>query len=138
MAVNRGAFKKIPIYQTFLTGGDTQLILYLKNNGLICDKLDQQYRLMLSRLPGYPFPVIQFTYNTCDLNVFHLNHGSLTNRHYQDVKANVITFMDSNNIKRFDDFIYTRDDGIFEINHVFKDAFNDLLIKYFDSRDEDS
>jgi hypothetical protein len=140
LAVNKKEFHRIPAYETFMIGGDTQLTLYLKNKGIITTKQNEDSKLMLEFIPNITFPLqqIQFTYDSCNLNVFHLNHGAIVNRKFWDVKLNVLKYFKENNIQKFDDFLYIRPDGIYELNPKFKEGFNKLSKSYFDNRDEDN
>ena len=140
LAVNKKEFHRIPVYETFITGGDTQLILYLKNKGIITPKQIVDYKIFLNFIPNTTFPLkqIEFTYDSCNLNIFHLNHGTIVNRKYIDVKLNVLNYFKDNNIEKFDDFLYIRPDGIYELKTKFKEGFNKLLKSYFDNRDEDN
>ena len=45
LAVNRKEFHRIPVYETFIIGGDTQVILYLKNKGIITTKQIVDYKI---------------------------------------------------------------------------------------------
>ena len=138
LAVNRNIFHNIPVYETFMIGGDTQVILYLKSKGNISSQTNKRYKLITDFLnDSKPLPIIEFTYDSCNLNIFHLNHGSRTNRNYYNIKLILHDFLKNNNLNILSDLLYRREDNILELNSKFKENMNSLLIKYFNNRDED-
>jgi len=139
LAVNRNIFKSIPVYETFITGGDTQIILYLKNNGNITDKQIDNYNMFFKYIPNAIYPIlnIKYTYDSCNLNIYHLSHGTITNRKYHNIKLQVLDYFKNNNIKNIFDFLYRRADNILEINSNLLESANAMLLQYFISRHED-
>ena len=137
VAVNRNVFHTIKIYNTFMIGGDTQLVLYLKHKGDIPLQIIKNTRQIINYLPNYPINKITYTYDSCNLNIFHLNHGTHQNRNYWDIIKQLLEFFNKKDIKCFDDFLYIREDGIFEIKENLRDETNKFMKNYFDYRLED-
>ena len=139
LAFKRNIFKEIPAYETFIIGGDTQTILYLKTQGDISETQIKKYRLFIKYTPDaiYPFKKKIYTYDSSNLLVYHFNHGSIINRKYHNIKLEMFGYFANNNITCGSDFLFRREDGILEIKEVFKDSLNKLLYNYFSNRDED-
>ena len=139
VAFNRNIFHKIPVYESFITGGDTQLVMYLKTNGNISHEQINKYKMFINYIPDAIYPIEKhiFSYNSCDLDIYHLNHGSLVNRKYHDIKSLIFEYFEKHNINEISDFLYRREDGILEILDKYRPSANDILINYFIKRDED-
>ena len=77
-------------------------------------------------------------YDSCDLNIYHLNHGRIINRQYTSflqILDNLLTQLNHPNI----DTIYTRrDDNILEWSPKYITRFNTIMLKYFNKRYDDS
>lgn len=139
LAFKRNIFREIPVYETFITGGDTQVILYLKTKGNISETQIKNYKMFINYIPDaiYPLKKIEYTYDSSNLLVYHLNHGTIINRKYHDIKLEIYQYMSNNNITCTSDFLFRREDGILEIKEGFKDSLNNLLYTYFSNRNED-
>jgi hypothetical protein len=139
LAFKRNVFKEIPVYETFITGGDTQVILYLKTNGDISESQIRNYKMFLNYIPDvkYPLNKIKYNYDSSNLFVYHLNHGSITERKYHDIKLQMFDYFTRNNINCVSDFLFRREDGILEIKDIYKQSLNKLLYDYFYIRNED-
>ncbi len=83
------------------------------------------------------FLLTEVSYGSCDLNVYHLNHGPLVNRQYDNIHNSILTVFAQNNIKKIDDIMRRRDDGILEYKPAFLDIMNTVLINYFRKRNDD-
>ena len=77
-------------------------------------------------------------YDSCDLNIYHLNHGPLVNRQYTNINFVLNSTFVKYNIKSIDDVVIRRDDGILEYNKKYIDLFNNLMLEYFKIRDDDA
>jgi hypothetical protein len=139
LAFKRNVFKEIPVYETFFIGGDTQLILYLKSNGDINHKDVVESNFFYNYIPDatYPLKKIEYKYDSSNLFIYHLNHGSIIKRNYYNIKNLMYQYLLENNITCASDFLFKREDDILEIKDVFKDSLNKFLYDYFSNRDED-
>ena len=140
LAVNRNIFKSIPVYETFITGGDTQLIMYLKHKGQVPRTSIVNYNIFYDYIPNATYPLlnIKYTYDSCNLNIYHLNHGTISKRKYRDIKLCMFDYFKQNKINNISDFLYRREDNILEINPSLLTSANKMLLSYYIGRDEDN
>ncbi len=78
------------------------------------------------------------SYDSCDLNIYHLNHGPLVNRQYANINYNISLVFSKNNIDSIEKVLVRRDDGILEYHKKHHELFNSVMISYFKLRDDDS
>ena len=75
---------------------------------------------------------------SCDLNIYHLNHGMLAKRHYSDLRQAWLDVFSRLHITSIDDVQIRREDGILEWKPEFRTEFNSRMLAYFKSRGDDS
>ena len=76
-------------------------------------------------------------YDSCDLNVYHLNHGPLINRQYNSINYILNSTFIKNGFKKIDDVLCRRDDGILQYKPEYLSLFNSILFSYFKIRNDD-
>lgn len=76
-------------------------------------------------------------YASCDLNVYHLNHGPLMNRQYSSINKMIFDIFIEHDIKTMDEIFIRRDDNILEWNLKYLKIFNDMMFEYFVNRNDD-
>ncbi len=77
-------------------------------------------------------------YDSCNLNIYHLNHGPLVNRQYANINNILSVVFLKNNIESIDAVLVRRKDGILEYHEKYAELFNYILLTYFKTRDDDS
>jgi len=77
------------------------------------------------------------SYDSCDLNVYHLNHGPLVNRQYVNINYNIDLVFQKNNIDSIETLMIRREDGILEYHEKYIELFNSVMLAYFKIRDDD-
>ena len=83
---------------------------------------------------SYNKPVI---YESCDLHVYHLNHGPLANRQYANINYIMKEVFLNQNIRCIDAVLVRRKDGILEYHKKHIGLFNSVMLNYFKIRDDD-
>lgn len=78
------------------------------------------------------------SYDSCDLNVYHMNHGPLVNRQYANINLTISTVFSKNNIDSIETIMNRREDGILEFHEKYAELFNSVMLTYFKTRDDDS
>lgn len=76
-------------------------------------------------------------YNSCNLNIYHLNHGPLVNRQYTNINHVLNFVFIKHNIDSIDAILVRRDDGILEYHEKYAELFNFVMLTYFKTRDDD-
>lgn len=77
-------------------------------------------------------------YDSCDLNVYHLNHGALVNRQYSNIHATIYNAFLKYKITDYSEILIRRDDSIIEYTPKYLTIFNDIMLTYFKQRDDDT
>lgn len=139
LAFKRNVFREIPVYETAFIGGDTQLILYLKSAGDVNHNDIINANFFYNYIPDaiYPLKQIKYSYDSSNLLMYHLNHGSIIDRKYYNIKQELHRYFANNNIKCASDYLFRREDGILEIKEIFKDSLNKFMYDYYSNRNED-
>lgn len=78
------------------------------------------------------------SYDSCDLNVYHLNHGPLVKRQYVNINYNIDLVFSKKNIESIETVMIRRKDGILEYHEKYIELFNSIMLTYFKIRDDDS
>ena len=76
-------------------------------------------------------------YGSCDLNVYHLNHGPLINRQYNSINYILNLTFNQNGFKKIDDVLSRREDGILQYKPEYLPLMNSVLLSYFKVRNDD-
>ena len=76
-------------------------------------------------------------YDSCELNVYHLNHGPLANRQYANIIVLINEIFVKNNIKTIDEIFLRREDNILEFHPRHLIVLNEFMLAYFKRRDDD-
>ena len=77
------------------------------------------------------------TYDSCDLNIYHLYHGPLQNRQYMSIHKIINDTFKNLNINKMDDILIRRSDNIIEWNPDYRDTFNTIMLNYFTIKNDD-
>jgi len=75
-------------------------------------------------------------FSSCDLNIYHLYHGSLGNRQYVSIHDVVSNYLSRRNIKLID-MVERREDNLLEWKPKFKNDMNIMMLNYFTLRKDD-
>jgi len=106
-------------------GGDTVLYTLLKHT-------DTKYN-MFYNLEAIP----KTTYDSCNLIVYHLNHGVMKNRKYVNVIDETKKKLTKFKLTDASDLVLRREDSILEWKPDYKTEMNTFMKTYFDERHED-
>lgn len=79
----------------------------------------------------------EVTHASCNLNIYHLNHGPIANRQYTSIHTTLLELFKKLNIKNVDDVLMRRDDNILEWIPEYIDTFNEFMMDYFVKRNDD-
>jgi hypothetical protein len=77
-----------------------------------------------------------YEYDSCPLNIYHLYHGSLSNRQYVSIHDVVGRCLKLNN-KCLLDLVYRREDNLLVWNPKYKKDMNIIMLNYFKLRKDD-
>ena len=80
---------------------------------------------------------VNVPYGSCDLIVHHLNHGPLINRQYNNINQILNSTFAQNGLKKIDDVLCRRDDGILQYKPEYLPLFNHIMLTYFKIRNDD-
>jgi hypothetical protein len=72
-----------------------------------------------------------------DQSVYHLWHGALKNRRYNNRYQEFKRTYVENAVVEMDELFSVNADGLYEFNIAIRDKMNEVIFKYFESRDED-
>ena len=81
--------------------------------------------------------IVDVPYGSCNLKIYHLNHGPLINRQYNSINYILNSTFIKNGFKKIDDVLCRRDDGILEYKPEYLSLFNSILFSYFKIRNDD-
>lgn len=76
-------------------------------------------------------------YDSCELNIYHLNHGLLLNRQYNSRNKILYDTIRKLNIKTIDEVFVRRTDNILEYHPKYLKLFNTIMVDYFKTRNDD-
>ena len=76
-------------------------------------------------------------YDSCDLNIYHLNHGLMINRQYNSINMIICDLIIKLNIRTIDEILVRRVDNILEYNPKYLTLFNSTMLNYFKKRNDD-
>ena len=107
-------------------GGDTLLHYIIKKNNTNSS--------MIYKTEGISAP----SYASCNLSLYHLSHGSRENRKYYNIIKETRKILDRYQLKKMEDLVYCRGDGIIEWLPEYADTMNTFMKEYFRSRLEDN
>ena len=132
-AFNRIWFNDYKMDDIIITGcGDT----ILANN--ISKKIGND---IWSKLYYSHFNMKKYTqevnYDSCDLNIYHLNHGLMINRQYNSINMIICDLIIKLNIRTMDEILVRRVDNILEYNPKYLTLFNSTMLNYFKKRNDD-
>ncbi len=85
------------------------------------------------RIPQKP---CSFTF--CDLTIYHLPHGFLKNRQYNDRYITIMKKLQQFKLHAITDALQKREDGILVWKPQYRDTINELMIAYFKNRQDDA
>jgi hypothetical protein len=130
-AFNREFFRRFGLEDrcTTSTSGDTLLL-----NELVDRRSDDPYMSLF----GVPHDKTGLQTGSCDINVYHLAHGSLAKRQYSDLKKSWLDIFGRLHITSINEVQLRREDGILEWKPEFRKDFNPRMLEYFKSREDDS
>lgn len=74
---------------------------------------------------------------SCNLNIYHLNHGSTTNRQYTSIHLMLLELFKKLKVDNVDNVLMRRDDNILEWKPQYIDTFNEFMMNYFIKRNDD-
>jgi len=77
------------------------------------------------------------TYDSCHLNIYHLNHGLIINRQYTSLNIILYDIISKLKITYIDEILVRRADNILEYNPNYLTLFNSIMINYFKKRNDD-
>jgi hypothetical protein len=80
---------------------------------------------------------VDVPYGSCNLKIYHLNHGPLINRQYNSINYILNSTFIKNGFKKIDDVLCRRDDGILQYKPEYLSLFNSILFSYFKIRNDD-
>lgn len=80
---------------------------------------------------------VNVPYGSCDLIVHHLNHGPLVNRQYVNINQILNSTFVQNGLKKIDDVLCRRDDGILQYKPEYLPVLNHIMLTYFKIRNDD-
>lgn len=86
---------------------------------------------------GVSMNIDKLSYDSCNLSIYHLNHGSLNHRQYKSILDLVQEKLKAMNVSKAIDIIVRRPDNIIEWNPKYKEKMNRMLRTYFMDRRED-
>ena len=117
-------------------GGDVIFYTYVtKNLTLLRVPGREYYHFLESDIVRAP----SASYTSCPLTIFHLNHGTLTNRQYAtrgpSLSATIFALLGSPSIPAV---LERRADGIFEWVPAVRDVLNAHVARFFAARNDDS
>lgn len=134
-AFDREWFKKCKFVDITGTSssGDALLYNFIKNQHK--DTMDY-YKFYMS-FYNPKMNVTGLTYESCNLTIYHFNHGSLTNRQYASMIHRIKEKLRLLQVKNGMDIFIRREDNILEWAPKYKDALNEMYRTYFKERQED-
>jgi hypothetical protein len=77
------------------------------------------------------------TYDSCNLNIYHLNHGPMINRQYTSIHITLLELFKKLKVYNVDTVLMRRDDNILEWKPEYIDVFNEFMMNYFVKRNDD-
>lgn len=77
------------------------------------------------------------TYGSCNLNIYHLNHGPMVNRQYTSIHVMLFELFKKLKVDNVDTVLMRRDDNILEWRPEYIDTFNEFMMDYFVKRNDD-
>jgi hypothetical protein len=77
-------------------------------------------------------------YESCELNVYHLNHSPIVNRQYLSIHQILYNAFTKLNITNVDEILIRRDDNILVWNSTYLQIFNNIMFDYFTKRNDDA
>ena len=80
----------------------------------------------------------KINYDSCNLNIYHLNHGSINNRQYSSINQIFYNVFIKFKINCIDDVYTRREDNILEWSPKYITVLNDIMLKYFNDRLDDT
>ncbi len=114
-----------------VTSGDTILADLLNNRSIKNPFLNHLFG-------STPHPRAGMILGSCDISIYHLNHGSLIHRHYNDLVNIWRRTFERMRIRSIDEIYDRRSDGILEWKPTLRTELNKIMINYFKSRQEDA
>lgn len=134
-AFNREWFKSYDFDDMMLTSmGDTIFANNVTKRAFVDIGSFFYYKYRKSAVP-YTQDIL---YDSCDLDVYHLNHGPLINRQYTNINYILkLTFL-KYKINAIDKIMVRNSEGILEYHADYANIFNNIMLTYFKNRDDDS
>ena len=74
---------------------------------------------------------------SCNLNIYHLNHGPIANRQYMSIHTTLLELFKKLKVENVDDVLMRRDDNILEWRPEYIEVFNEFMMDYFVKRNDD-
>ena len=115
--------------ETVIGSGDEWIIRCLKDMPFPADNKYPYYKNLIK--------VRENRRGSCPLTIYHLNHGSLTNRQYNTRHENIKEYMKEHSIHYINEVLDRRSDGIFEWKPEYRDSLNKIMLTYFKRREDD-
>ena len=132
-AFNRIWFNDYKMDDRLITGcGDS----FLANNITKKNSNDISCKMYYSHLKMKKYTQ-DTNYDSCNLNIYHLNHGLLTNRQYNSINNIICDLIIKSNITTIDEILVRRVDNILEYNPNYLTLFNSIMLNYFKKRNDD-
>lgn len=115
---------------TVVGGGDFMLISSIRRLDTTGDGTIRLYNCI--------FEEKEAVRSSCDLNIYHLYHGTIVNRQYEDRIGMFGAAMAALSLEKIPQTLIRRDDGILEWRPEYRDTLNACMFRYFSARDDDS
>jgi len=137
------AFKRSILKQCklpdFCLIGSGDLIFYGSTIVRDYDKIDCKYSYLISKLIEYNSKIKQLKYKTgfLRINIFHLYHGSRSNRMYSDRHFKIKEKIESLGLKYISDIIDYDSNGVRCWKEPYKEEMNKLVKEYLCNRKDD-
>lgn len=77
------------------------------------------------------------SYGSCAVTIYHLPHGSMKNRQYDDRYITMMKLLKQLKLNAITDAIQKREDGILVWKSEYKDILNATMLAYFKNRQDD-
>lgn len=131
-AFRRSCYNELQLSDETIIGGGDMLVCVSARKQFVWDH--PNYKLYSHILPPTPRPT---SVGSCDLDIYHLYHGSLVDRQYEERITDIHKCMAEIGISTLSDAVVRRADGILEWKIDYMQHMNSFMKRYFSRRQDD-